>query len=205
MGGRSGRRDPALHWLQAARATRSAFLPRWATTHAEAPLRASRPGRPWPGPSLTQSSVPQLMMQGPGKGPRPPRRRSLSPSRHCECGKPAARRFLRPAPPLAQLYTSRLSARSKMARGSSSSDRRSAPAPHRSRGAGWGGTEGGAGRGRTDSLSRPSRPPDSLWPGCLGVRKDARPSGPLRVVGFRQLVRPTLSGPALTACRLARS
>lgn len=96
---RAGSPDSAPRRPEVAGATGSAFPLCRATTHAEAPRRSSRPGRPRPGPSLTQSSVPQLMVQGPGRGPRPPSPAIAAALRTLRMRK--ARRFLRPAPPLA--------------------------------------------------------------------------------------------------------
>lgn len=78
-----------------------------------------------------------------------------------------------------------------MARGSSSRDRRSAPAPHQSRGAEWGGSRGGTGRDRTDSSCIPSRLQAPFGAVAPGVWKDANPWGLLHVIGIRQPARPT--------------
>lgn len=149
--------------------------------------RSARPASArWPSPSLTQSSVPQLMVQGTRRGAPRGGRGSLvplpgdpfAPRDPRDGGKPGVR---------AASYGSQLLARgllggssspplhSKMARGSSSRGRRSARPPYTRRaGEGREGRGGARGRGRSDSSRTrarptPARPPPPGSPGRVGV------------------------------------
>lgn len=157
-GRRSGLRDPALRRPQAAGATRSA---RWATTHAEAPRRASRPGRPRPGPSLTQSSVPQLMVQGPGRGPRPPSPAIAEPLRTLRM-----RKARRPPFPLARASSSLGSPPLVSSRGAKWPEEAAAATaaarPPRTGAEGRGGAGRKAGRGGVGLTARLYRPAPRL-------------------------------------------
>lgn len=152
---------PSRGRLEAAGATRSAFPPRWATTHAEAPRCATRPGRPRPGPSLTQSSVPQLMVQGPGRGPGP-----SSPAIAEALRNLRMRKARRPPPPPARASSGPGSPPPVAPRGAKWPEEAAAATaaarPPRTGAEGRGGAGRGAGRGGAGLTAPASRPAPRL-------------------------------------------
>lgn len=185
--GRRGAPSPASP-PQAAETPTSAPSPpteaAWPAPPAQA-RQAPSPHKPGgPGPSLTQSSVPQLMVQGAGRGaprdwrgsPVPLPGDPFAPRDPRDRGKPGARAAAASSgSPLLALgllsSSSSPSLLSKMARGSAAAAAAAPASPPHTRRARGGGSEGGAaprrGRGRPDSsrtrAPRPRPQPTLLW------------------------------------------